>query len=479
MATLQTVMARLMFLENRGPDRVGLAQAPRGTDQVRKQPNKPATTTGPRLPDTTSVNSDFASVSKCLYRFVQLQHHAENWRKLPESLAKRMKKFASDINPPMPDAGLKEAIATAADEFGQRICAIVRRHLDAKLAVNEVEASTMDNRDLDKAKLVADKFLSTRLGRRIDGARKQLLLDDAATKIGAGRSRSVTTDGEGLALLAARPSTSKPAATTDDEGFVLPAARPTTGKRQRALSSPSSTPIPCSNPFAVLADESVEEDRQHLQRPQTPKKARRDSDVQPPSSGRTSRAARITRVPSRVHVHEGPKNTWSLEPSNDTRVLVIGDSNLRHVDATALPDDWEVHSFPGCKFKHVSAIASRCTPPTALKHVIVQVGINHRDEGVDSRPDLEIARMARFTRDLCKSVSVTGLSVADTLDSQALQMVGIINRILKDSRDLHYIEPLGFDEVGIADPLGSGIHHDEATVARIMSSMVAHVQSLN
>jgi hypothetical protein len=378
-----------------------------------------------------------------------------------------MKRFANDINPPMPDTQLRAAIDAETEAFGQRICAIVRGHLDSVLAVNEAEASKLDDRDLEKARQVADTNLAKRLGRRIDGDRKKALLDDAVKKVGTGRRRP---------------------AVTDTDGFVTPASRSKGNspslERQPVLLSPT----PCSNQFSALASvlasnmtEDEEEEQQQQQSPGTEnpaKRQRRHSDPQP--SGSATQSAIRPRAPARLEVHSGPKEDWSIELSKDTDVLVIGDSNLRRVDATTLPDNWEVHAFPGGKFKHVTAVISKMRRNNTLKEVVVQVGINHRnDVDVEDRTSSEIAAMERVLSGLAARVSVTGISVADTLSPWEAGTVGRINEILRDHRSFHYIEPLRVDEVGIADPEYMAIHYDGPTLAKVMSSMVAHVRSLN
>jgi hypothetical protein len=103
----------------------------------------------------------------------------------------------------MPDNGLRTTLDAAAEAFGRQICEIVGKHIDGKLALTTSEASTLDKRDIERAKQVADKYLTTRLGRKMDAGRRTALLDEAASKVGSGRQRRATT--------------------TDDEGFVLPA----------------------------------------------------------------------------------------------------------------------------------------------------------------------------------------------------------------------------------------------------------------
>lgn len=466
---LKDVLTRVMFLENRGPDCASGTQGRPAADQTETRPapggdkrgkppvQGPAVQTGPRNSDT-SDNNDFACVWKCLYRQVQLQHHAGNWKQLPESLTKRLNKFANDINPPMPDSGLRAKVNAATEAFGQRICSIVGEHLDAKLSVNEVEASTLDNnRDVDKAKTVADKHLTCRLGRRINDVHKKSLLDDAVRKIGTSRqppAAAATPDADGFVAVA-------PGKVRSDG--LLSAVR-TPGKR-RHLSSPSS--VACRNRFAALATEMDDEPGPVEQSPvvQTPvKKSRTD--------GR--------RTPKGVVKHHDStaKASWTLEPCEGTKVLVIGDSNLRKADATGdATAGWEIHSFSGAKFKHVSLLVEQMRCPTSLEHVIVQVGVNHRDDALDATTQ-DLYRLEKALETLGCNFSFAGVSVPATLELSAKCTVRRINQNLNLGA-LKFIPALREDEVGISPGDGFGIHHDDATVGKVIASMVAHVQRLN
>jgi hypothetical protein len=393
-----------------------------------------------------------------------MEHHAENWQKLPESLDKRLKKFADDINPPMPDNGLRSAISAAAETFGRQICKIVGDHLDAKLTVNEYEGSRLDKRDVDKAKLVAEKYLTTRLGRRMDADRKRSMLERAVKKIGTDHQQP---------------------ATTNDDDFILPARQVRTQRTEAAATSvkrplPSPSPVienTCSdsNRFSVL-DNLIDDDSS----PPEPSPTIRREAKKPRiafTSEENTQLDGVKKTPTGVFVHEGPKHAWTLEPSERTKVLVIGDSNLRNANGAEVPEDWEIHCFPGGRFKHVAAVTRDMPIPPVLERVIVQVGINHRDEHKDVTSQ-EIGLMERALGRIADKVSVVGISVSNSLDSAAKLTVRRINQSLAYAFPI-FIKPLKEDEVVISITDDHGIHHDGATVTRIMSSIVQHVQSLN
>lgn len=488
MVMLRDVMARLMFLEKpRGPDQARQTHTPRGDESQGPAPRVSANTTGPRITAQQSDNTDFVSVSKCLYRQVQIEHHADNWRNLPESLGKRLKKFASDIKPPMAEDGtLRTAINAATEAFGRQICKIVGDHLESKRAANELEGSKLDNRDLDRAKAVAAKYLTTRLGKRIDGDRMKTRLDRAAQMIGTARSTASGTVAAG-SKSPARPVASATAVATDADGFKTPArsvvrttAEGLTTKRRRAESSPTET----KNRFDGLEIEELcctpEGQTKTARSLKKPRKVADPGSIATHTRQSTAAARdQCQQTPVGVFVHEGPKDKWSLKPADDTKVLVIGDSNLRSADAyRTTPDGWEVHSFPGGKLQHVTSLVSDMPCPPTLEHIVVQVGINHRQDDVETT-NQQIARLEQALEGFAVKASVTGISVAKSLNEMAKRNVVRINQTLKDCRALHYIAPLAENEVVISPTDGMGIHYDGPTIDRIISSMVEHVQCLN
>ena len=168
----------------------------RGPDQKTDRPNSGhKASTGP--PTTTkSNNDDFASVVKDMYRLVQLDHHKANWNQLPKSLAHRLAKFAADINPPMVDDAFRTAILRATKVYTDCICETVRQHIGQKRRDTVSVAATRDNTDVDRAKDIAERQISRRLGHRLEDHKRQQLLDQAASMIGSGRRQpQIDSDG--------------------------------------------------------------------------------------------------------------------------------------------------------------------------------------------------------------------------------------------------------------------------------------------
>ena len=65
--------------------------------------------------------------------------------------------------------------------------------------------------------------------------------------------------------------------------------------------------------------------------------------------------------------------------SVDSRVLIIGDSNMSQAAHIPIPPDWEIHALVGAKFQHVLNVLQKFVPSPKLKYIIIAVGTNHRD----------------------------------------------------------------------------------------------------
>ena len=243
-ATLQKVTQALSVLAERiqklegGPDKV--------SDRSKSDREKHA---GP-LTHTLSNNDDFASVVKDMYRMVQLDHHAGNWKELPKSLSERLLKFADDIRPPMPDEELRDQMTELTRAYGVRICETVRHHIANKRAQIAAAAATRDNTDIDRAKEVTGRQLARRLGRRLEDSKRQQLLDQAASAVGSNR-RQPEIDADGFQTVV-NPR-KKP---TVSPGIVSSPMK----KRKFGSSTP---PVSTFNHYSVLgdhADHDVEPD---------------------------------------------------------------------------------------------------------------------------------------------------------------------------------------------------------------------------
>jgi hypothetical protein len=454
---LEGLARRLEGLTNRGPDK-----NPERSNSDQPKSAGPRTTTTPTL---VSDNDDFACVSKSIYRMVQLQHHQDNWKSLPKALDQRLRRLAADIKPPMADDDLRSEIVAATIQFGEQLGQIVRTHLAKKRGETETTAATLNSADLDRAKEVATKYVGNRLGRRMPEARRLELVDAAAKKIGGRRRPYLVTGPDGFQTLVRDP----PASPKTFSSVVT--AGPS--RKRPLLPSPKSTdsPLKRGNRFSVLAEVHAVAEAEaavliDLEPDDDPTPAVVPS---PPSSPPHERGRRHL-------VADGSrKDDWKLQLLPSTKTIVIGDSNLRLVDEKDVPDDWQVYCFPGAKFHNVARLVNT----TALKgkNVVVQVGINHRDQQQEQFQDNAELVHERIVGMGAHPVFV-GVSIPNSITGAQQLHLGELNYVMAALYGKkNYVPSLPPAETQVSMNDSFGIHYTAPTVARIFDKIRSHLNS--
>lgn len=465
--SINALSKRLDQIENRGPDH----KPDRQTKATAKKAGPPST--------ERSNNDDFAAVSKSLYRIVQVRHHESNWEQLPKSIELRLSKLASDIKPPVPDSYLNSALQAATTAYGKTIAGIVRQHLERKRCELEAAAGKLNPVDVERAKAIAGKYLSTRLGKRLDEKRRTTMLDDAVAKIGSGhRPATSAQDEDGSSTRA--ESEFQPAPARRRRPVQRTTVETPVERKRKAESTP---PTSVQNRFEVFAemerievlsdgdDDDIEPEDEIERQPArpavpkpTPKKARTS-----PDSYRTKAG---------VHVYRGDKNQWTATPEMATRTMVIADSNMH--DAPEVPDEWEIHSMPGAKLEHATGLVRRMkenlTENHRLCHVIIQVGINHRSQLSTVVCRYEMANIIEELDDVGIRSSFCGISIPSKRPTAEVDRVREINEMARKHWPIgRFIEPLTDKQIGIkGSDVMFGIHHTPETIGAVVDKMVEH-----
>jgi hypothetical protein len=503
---VKSVVLRLSILEGgQGPDPAG-----RGAPVPRQRVSGPP----PRADTTRSVNNDFSSVCKSLYRLVQVGHHLGNWTQLPAALKKRLDKFGEDVQPPMADDQFRRKIKEASDRYSDEICRATREHLTRKQAEAELEASRLNPMDVEDARPIADKYLQSRLGSRLAKEQRDRMLDQAMGKIGTAVSipRDVPVQLEDAQPLDQRQTVrdAQPIQHQDDQSQQHPdrvSVNKRTLKRKNMASTPEAQTRNRLDSLQSSEDESAEVNASMSDPPATwrvPAEEMEDEVVitletpsQKPGPGCSRYRGTTTesqakddvsiRVPAcRIAVHDGPKDNWRVKVRPGSKVLVIGDSNLKHTVPKDFPPGWEIHACAGANFRHVIRVLSdygervRENPPEVmLDHIIIQVGVNHRDDPMDTMREI-IIRLETVAAGLARSVSIVGISVAKELDEPVRKNVDNLNKFLSQG-SFNYISPLPLVDVGLRPKDPCKVHFDERTLRKVIDSMINHVnrQSLN
>ena len=116
-------------------------------------------------------------------------------------------------------------------------------------------------------------------------------------------------------------------------------------------------------------------------------------------------------------------------------------------------------------------------PDEMLDHIIIQVGINHRDENVDNVRE-EVVKLEQIAIGLARYVSVVGISVAGSINESTRKNVDKLNQLLARG-SLEYIPPLPSTEVAISKGDVFGIHFDEGTLNKLTNFIITKARELS
>jgi len=480
----------------------------------------------------TSNNDDFASVVKYLYRSVQLEHHAGNWTELPKSLSERLVRFAKDINPPMVDEKLRLTVMKATRAYSDAICEAVREHIDVKKAETASTAETFNGTDLDRAKEIADRQLTRRLGRRLDDNKRRQVLDQAASTVGSSRRRPQI-DADGFETVtnkkkgkAASPSNDAPVKKRrlesppsvsvhnrfdnlhtheveecdddgddgDDDNYddneASADAQVTNDDDAQVLDNDDTQVI--DDDGASVIDKLLASARNTVQdtAPAGAKQVTTVAEVHAEQTVRTrslsaDRAPTSARPSSQVmRTKDGVsvctlthRDGWSVVPKASTEVIVIGDSNLRRF--SSIPEGWEVHCLPGGKLQHINSTLEELTlrSPDNLCLVYVQAGINHRND----RPEqvqVHVEQLTFLDEQAPFHIAVVGVPKPPSLTPQQRGNIDALNAMMSTAFQDKFVEPIADEDVRILQNDTYKIHHNQHSCNKIMTSIREHAHAL-
>lgn len=173
-----------------------------------------------------------------------------------------------------------------------------------------------------------------------------------------------------------------------------------------------------------------------------------------------------------IQTHHGGDNKkhWKLEPSKQTRVLILTDSIFRI--ANAIPDQWEIQAYSGANFKHINQLLQDFKNTTVnfpkLKTIIIAAGINNRNYKRSTNLPDHNKLLATMTK-LPVTCALLGVSLPNTLSEDEKYELTIINNHSRSRLGRLYIEPLRTDEVSVIPNDPYKIHYDLCTVNKLLS----------
>jgi hypothetical protein len=184
-----------------------------------------------------------------------------------------------------------------------------------------------------------------------------------------------------------------------------------------------------------------------------------------------------------IHRHGlGEKKEWQITTKPNTKTLILADSNFKLVED--IPDDWEVHVYPGINLSYVRKILNNPRSSiTPMNSIVIAIGLNDRTGPSMVNTTQELVKAKNAAEKCAEKVHFLGISIPDPtcpgrkkLTQDERVKIGSINEEAKKrfGRN-HYIAPIPAREVAVIAGDTTGIHHTPATVQAIFNSIKVHL----
>lgn len=493
----------------------GTTQGPRGGQESRRQPDH-----------SDHGNRDFNQLAFSLYRICQLKHHGKIWNQLPAKLRAYLHEFFLLISPPMPDQMLSNDLRMLFNETADKVQQVVTRHLDRKLDDTKRVVSRCNPHAKEEAAAKARELLHTRLGRKIRQDNIDAWLDEALRSTGSG--------GESNPVHAEPPTARTAEERAPSDNSIVPPPPPppeeeemqlvTRKRKARQEASPQPGPITTSNRYASLDDETTPDDEPTAAYTSPPPVASKRKNVAPtppasyidlsatsppadeegasgwaveglpivmrsqPTPPRhaspppsqplaTTQPATLTNSTGIPTIHPAgnavQKANWTVSMRPGAETLVLADSNFRRMQD--IPDDWDVHVYPGANWNHGYGILSKYAKDAQAprpKRIVLALGLNNRAQSsVSWRHDM--SRCHSTATKLTEDTFVLGVSttVRSSLSFVELRNIEDMNGAAMKLAPARFIPPLLDEEVNILANDLAQIHHTCETIEAIKMSI--------
>jgi DNA-binding FrmR family transcriptional regulator len=435
-------------------------------------------------------NQDFTEIIMTSYKYCQLRHHEQNWRSLPRKVEGMIKESFVNIKPPCPDEELTQQLNAVQAETNQKVLEIVQKHLKKSIENNKESLARLNPADKDRALRIAYQRLAKNLGNRMRHEERNQLLAEADELLTYRQRNEESTATREISQEAAHQDRKEEGRTDRDEkdkeksttnGDVENGVEEEEQMEQgltRKRGRPENTPTPEKNRPA-RNEEGAKDSATNLKGTthgaslenlinsitETPTKKRliRSSKVRLDDQLQNTNKNRIS-----IHRSEG-KAEWGIAPSEETGTVIIGDSNLKL--ARNIPEGTEVHCFPGLHFSHAAAILNKLHTDSNPLRVVIAAGINHRDHSI-TELDTELKRLKGAVGESEHEILVMGVPSSHSHGEDLQRKINLINGRLRTTYQNRYIEPIGRDEVTVAEFDLYGIHHNQPTTDKVIESIL-------
>jgi hypothetical protein len=466
----------------------------------------------------------FAHLLKLLYRGTQLRHHANNWGTLPKPVEKKIKDLFQFLTPPVPTDELKSQLESIRSSIIHEIQTCILTHINTQTTINnkQLRERTINETDRDAARGLAERVIRRKYGRKASQQNLNAWLAADLSVMGQGTGTSTQSTNNAESIIQATESTNHTESSIVQITNNTSSDTPQTNRKRRR-DSPVST-VSVSNRFSALTDnpdqtESVESEvltdtdvtnpKKLLARsPQTIRNENTDANTSnnltdhfslqtdfddtlsmppPPqcdpllASQPTISLNRLSLRNSFYHkqtlnknvfIHDNkPKSNWKLNIKGSPNTVLITDSNFRLASHDIpIPDDWEIHVYPGSYFAHTANILKTATIPDCVKDVILAVGINHKNWKFETSTKRDLNKMVAEANRMNPNVHFLGVSTVDLPES-----IKAINESTRKTFGNHFIPALSKDQVTISPIDPFNIHHNKVTVEKIIKSIQFHL----
>ena len=466
-------------------------------------PNQNQANNNPR-----SMNPDFGHLVNNISSTIRVCHQVQNWHDVPKGIDKQINTVFNNINLVMANENCKNKLQAIANQTKTELLLSTQEHLNDALSTLRNQRQALNTRDINWAiNLAINRITNT--NKRINKAQIRRWLNEQG--VGINTTQNSNSHPE--------PDVTEPESIHSEPEPSRSQAGPSNWQQQKrpatTTTPPSSSGISLNNRFNALLDSDETndhgEDNSGLEpittqtsppvtrspkRPKlsivTPTHTQTNSQQetytyngqnltqsqQTPSKKQKQKQLTINEMNKFKHVEKN-KNAWQISiVKKNTNTVVIADSNLKLY--RNIPQDWEIHVFPGAKFHHITNIIKTMPSDTNIKNVIVHVGINHRAEPWEFTIH-NLNRLINLTKRKTYATHFVGISIPNTKrpNKEITQMNRINNHLQTTVGTKHYITPLDTKQVCVSPSDTSLIHYNQTTVDKISSLIYNHFLAKN
>ena len=422
--------------------------------------------------ENKSGNLDFSNLCKTTFRYVQVSHHLENWHNVPASIGKNIGSLISNIKPPMPNSELTDKLTAIGVDFGNKIAETVKSHLQTVKVNVESSLLSLDHQDADRAHTIVKKQLDYKLGRKMTAKNQERWLSEARGLTDLQQSTSNGTQpiqGSQVsktstityATAVSEPKVSKTTAIIPDASA---ASGSTPSKKRKLGKSPqagTSRATDASSSDDMQSNDGCSTDIEEY------------SDLDTTMVRRPTMQTRSNGTSSNVTVHSKAYNktyfTTKINIKPACKILVVGDSQLQNLK---LPDHYQIDSFRGGKFPHITDALKGLELPDQVEDIVVAAGINHRDVNLEKETIPTLNTCIAALRRTGRRVHYLEISIPNSFSEVQRARIEAVNEyVCSRPQDLTYIGACPREKVTTG---ADGLHYGKTTLDIIADKITNH-----